>query len=90
MVAMGAPLQEKWIFQNREKLNPKLCLGVGGFLDYTAKTIRRSPLFLRSLHLEWLWRLFIEPRRMFKRYVIDAIKFSFYIIKYKIHSRGKV
>jgi len=79
-VAMGVPLQEKWIARNREKLNPVLCLGVGALFDYLSGRIPRAPLFMRKVHLEWLWRIFIEPRRMFKRYIIDGAKLFWIII----------
>jgi len=86
-VAMGVPLQEKWIARNRDKLNPKLCLGVGALLDYLSGNIRRAPLFMRRMHLEWLWRIFIEPKRMFKRYIIDGSKLFWIVMKYKLCSR---
>ncbi|MDD5432008.1 MAG: WecB/TagA/CpsF family glycosyltransferase [Candidatus Omnitrophica bacterium] len=82
-VAMGVPLQEKWIARNREHLNPRLCLGVGALLDFLSGTIPRAPKFMRLIHLEWLWRIIIEPKRMFKRYIIDGFKLFILVIKYK-------
>jgi N-acetylglucosaminyldiphosphoundecaprenol N-acetyl-beta-D-mannosaminyltransferase len=78
-VSMGVPLQEKWIHRNRERLNPKLCLGVGALMDYLSGTIPRAPLSMRKIHLEWLWRIFIDPRRMFKRYIIHGLGFIAYL-----------
>jgi len=83
-VSMSAPLQEKWIYRNREKLNPKLCLGVGALLDYLAGSLPRAPKFLRWLHLEWLWRILIEPDRMIKRYIIDGTRLFFIVLRYKV------
>ena len=83
-VAMGVPLQEKWITKNRDKLNSKLCLGVGALFDYLSEHIRRAPKIMINLHLEWLWRIFIEPRRMFKRYILDGLGFFIYLIFYRI------
>lgn len=83
-VAMGVPLQEKLIYKNRDKLNPKLCLGVGALFDYLSGGIPRSPILMRKIHLEWLWRIFIEPRRMFKRYIIDGAKLFIIVLKYKL------
>ena len=83
-VAMGVPAQEKWITRNRDSLDPKICLGVGALLDYLSERIPRAPKIFRRLHLEWFWRIFIEPRRMFKRYFIDGLGFLFYFIWLKI------
>jgi N-acetylglucosaminyldiphosphoundecaprenol N-acetyl-beta-D-mannosaminyltransferase len=82
-VAMGVPLQEKWIARNRGKLNPRLCLGVGALLDYLSGTIPRAPLFMRKMHIEWLWRIFIEPKRMFRRYIIDGAKLFWIVLKHR-------
>lgn len=82
-VAMGVPFQEKWVARNREILNPQLCLGVGALFDYLSGRIPRAPQFMRKMHLEWLWRIFIEPRRMFKRYIIDGAKLFWKVIKYR-------
>jgi N-acetylglucosaminyldiphosphoundecaprenol N-acetyl-beta-D-mannosaminyltransferase len=86
-VAMGVPLQEKWIARNRDRLNPKLCLGVGALFDYLSGSTPRAPLPMRRMHLEWLWRIFIEPKRMFKRYIIDGSKLFWIVMKYKIGSK---
>ena len=82
-VAMGVPLQEKWIAKHRGELTPRLCLGVGALFDYLSGKIPRAPLFMRKMHLEWLWRIFIEPKRMFKRYIIDGARLFWIVIKYK-------
>ncbi|MBL8013504.1 MAG: WecB/TagA/CpsF family glycosyltransferase [Candidatus Omnitrophica bacterium] len=79
-VALGVPLQEKWIVNNRDRLRPKICFGVGAFLDYLSGTIPRAPSWMRKLHLEWFWRIFIDPKRMFKRYLIDGFCFVVFAI----------
>ena len=73
-VAMGVPAQEKWIFRNRKLLSPRLCLGVGALFDYLSGDIPRAPKFMRVIGLEWLWRIFIDPKRMIKRYVFDGAR----------------
>lgn len=80
-VGMGAPLQEKWIYKNRSRLNPKLCLGVGALFDYLSGRIPRAPFWMRKMHLEWLWRIFMEPKRMFKRYAVDGSKLFWIVLK---------
>ncbi len=78
-VAFGAPKQEKWIARNRQKLNPKLCLGVGALLDYMSGQKLRAPKIFQMLYLEWLWRIFTDPKRMLRRYIVDGIGFIFYL-----------
>jgi N-acetylglucosaminyldiphosphoundecaprenol N-acetyl-beta-D-mannosaminyltransferase len=63
-VNFGAPKQEKFIFENREKFsNAKILVGVGGTFDFLTGRIRRAPGFLRAIGLEWLWRMIQEPKR---------------------------
>jgi N-acetylglucosaminyldiphosphoundecaprenol N-acetyl-beta-D-mannosaminyltransferase len=85
-VSLGVPFQEKWIYKNRNALNPKVCLGVGALLDYLSERIARAPKLMRAVHLEWLWRIGVEPKRMFKRYIIDGLKFFGIILKQKYNS----
>lgn len=70
MVAMGVPLQDVWLYQHRKSLKAPLVMGVGALFDFAAGRVTRAPAALRRVKLEWLWRLAIEPRRMFKRYVL--------------------
>ena len=74
-IAMGVPIQEKWIQKNRKKLRIKLFLGVGALLDWLSWHKRRAPLFMQRLYLEWLWRIMIDPERLFKRYLVDDAGF---------------
>lgn len=70
LVAMGSPLQEEWLLKHKEKLHCKTALAVGGLFDFYSGNISRSPLWLREIGMEWLWRLLQEPRNKFNRYVI--------------------
>jgi exopolysaccharide biosynthesis WecB/TagA/CpsF family protein len=74
-VALGVPLQERWILQNRHRLNVPVILAVGGLFDYFAGRIPRAPLIIRRLRSEWVWRLAMEPRRLWKRYLGGNIAF---------------
>ncbi|MDP2874308.1 MAG: WecB/TagA/CpsF family glycosyltransferase [bacterium] len=76
-VAYGHPRQEKWIWRNLPKLNVKVAMGVGGAFDFYSgdhPLVKRAPAFLRSLGLEWFWRLILEPRKRFPR-IIKAVVF---------------
>jgi exopolysaccharide biosynthesis WecB/TagA/CpsF family protein len=70
LVAKGVPLQERWIDRHAPLLSAPVLLGVGALFDFYSGTIPRAPLSWRRAHLEWLFRLTMEPRRMFGRYVI--------------------
>ncbi len=63
-VALGAPRQEKWIYQNRKTLNVKVAMGVGGAVDVWAGTTKRAPKIFIDLHMEWFYRLLKEPTRI--------------------------
>ncbi len=65
-VAFGSPTQEKWLYQNRTALRGVLCMGVGGAFDFVGGAVKRAPLFVRQMGLEWLFRLVVQPWR-FKR-----------------------
>lgn len=72
-VALGAPKQETWIYDNLQKLpNIKIAIGVGGAFDFISGKIPRAPKLLREIGLEWMWRLMMEPRKRLKR-VITAV-----------------
>lgn len=79
-VGLGAPKQEIWMFNQKEKVS-SIMLGVGAGFDYHAKKLKRAPELMQKLSLEWLYRLFQEPRRLFKRYFITNSKFIIYMLK---------
>lgn len=63
-VALGAPSQEIWIYENMHKLSQcRLIIGIGGSFDFIAGTQNRAPLLLRKSGLEWMYRLYKEPAR---------------------------
>ena len=67
-VALGAPKQEKWMYQHQFKING-LMLGVGAAFDFSAGTVRRAPKWMQELCLEWLYRILQDPVRLIPRYV---------------------
>ena len=71
LVAFGNPKQELWIDRNRERLNVPVMIGIGGSLDMIAGSLRRAPRMIQKLQLEWMFRMFQEPRRLFPRYARD-------------------
>lgn len=72
-VGFGQMIQEKWLLENKNKLKVKVGLGVGGTIDYLAGTKKRAPKMVQSFHLEWLWRLLIQPTRIGRQ--LKLVKF---------------
>lgn len=68
-VSLGCPKQELWMQAHRGKINAVM-VGVGAAFDYHAGTIKRAPLWMQHHGLEWLHRLYSEPRRLWKRYMV--------------------
>lgn len=77
-VALGCPKQEKWMAQNSPKINAML-LGVGGAFPVFAGVASRAPLFMQNAGLEWLYRLYQEPKRLFKRYLFTNSMYLFLV-----------
>jgi N-acetylglucosaminyldiphosphoundecaprenol N-acetyl-beta-D-mannosaminyltransferase len=68
-VGMPSPFKETWIERFRDRLDVPVMVGVGGSFDVLAGYIRRAPRWTQSAGLEWLWRLIMEPRKLWKRYL---------------------
>jgi len=73
LVAFGNPKQEKWLAMHRGKLKVPLCIGVGASLDFLSGTHTRAPEWMQRAGLEWMHRLYKEPRRLGKRYTRNAL-----------------
>lgn len=84
-VAYGPFKQERWIAANLQNLPVKLAIGLGGTFDYIAGKQPESPQFLRRIGLEWLWRLFTQPRRI-KRIINATFGLCQYCLRYKVFS----
>ena len=84
-MGMGVPMQEKWIRENKSKLGSvKLFVGGGAILDFLSQRIRRAPLLMRKIGLEWLFRLCLEPGRLWRRYLVGNFLFFYYILVLKL------
>ena len=81
-IGMTAPKQEKWTYRHWNELDIHChCGTIGAVFDFYAGTVKRAPLWWQNHSLEWLYRLLIEPRRMWRRYIIGNTKFLYYIFK---------
>ena len=86
-VGLGSPKQEYWIYQNMDKINANIFMGVGGTFDVISGSIKRAPKIIRKSGLEWLYRLYKEPKRIFRQ--IKLINFIFLLIKSKYVEKKK-
>jgi N-acetylglucosaminyldiphosphoundecaprenol N-acetyl-beta-D-mannosaminyltransferase len=75
LVALGAPKQELFIHEARLEVAGAVMLGIGGSLDFVAGNVRRAPPWMSRHGLEWCYRLFQEPRRLWRRYLLRDPKF---------------
>lgn len=83
-IGMTAPKQEKWIYSHWDELNIHCHAGsIGAVFDFFAGTAPRAPFSWQKLGLEWLYRLIINPKRMWKRYIIGNPLFIWNILKEK-------
>ena len=83
MATMGAPKQDLWLYENLTNMpSVRIAVGVGGAVDFLSGAIRRAPKIMRTMGLEWFWRLYLQPRR-FKRIYRSIFVFYFNVIKYK-------
>lgn len=83
LVALGNPLQEEWILRHREALDVGVVSGVGALFDFWSGDKPRAPRFVQNIHMEWLYRLCQEPRRLMRRYTIDTLVFFADCLQYR-------
>lgn len=75
-VGLSTPKQEKWMYAHRDKLNVPILMGVGAAFDLNSGRLRQAPDWMRENGLEWFFRLVMEPRRLWKRYLVYGSKFA--------------
>ena len=75
-VGMPTPFKETWVERHRERLRVPVIVGVGGSFDVLAGFIKRAPRWVQLAGMEWFWRLMMEPRKLWKRYLTLNSEFS--------------
>ncbi len=75
LIGMPTPFKEVWCHENKEALGVPVQIGVGGSFDVITGTISRAPVWMQRIGMEWVWRLMMEPRRLWKRYLIGNTTF---------------
>ncbi len=90
LVAMGSPLQELWINGNIGPEHGRLVMGVGALFDFVSGQIPRAPQWVRDLRFEWVFRLLIEPGRLWHRYIVGNPLFIYRVFRYRLtHNQVK-
>jgi len=81
LVGLGPPKQELWIQRARHALGPAVSLGVGASLDFLAGRFQRAPRWMARIGFEWAYRLAQEPRRLWRRYLVDDPRFAWIVLR---------
>lgn len=89
-VGLGAPKQDIWMYGHKDKLDVSVMHGVGAAFDFLSGRIPQAPRWIMQVGLEWLFRLFVEPRRLWKRYTITNIKFIYYLCSTALQRDNKM
>ncbi|MGF6172722.1 WecB/TagA/CpsF family glycosyltransferase [Ensifer sp. 4252] len=89
LVAMGSPMQEKWVDTYVGPQDARLVITVGALFDFVAQEFPRAPKLLRKLRLEWFYRLALEPKRMWRRYVLGNPLFLLHVFLHKLTGRAR-
>jgi N-acetylglucosaminyldiphosphoundecaprenol N-acetyl-beta-D-mannosaminyltransferase len=79
-VGLGLPKQERWIFEHRFRLNVPVAVGVGAAFGFLSGQVKHAPNWLGNLGLEWLWRLTQEPKKLWKRDLVDGPRFVWHVL----------
>lgn len=88
VLGLGVPKQELWACENAKKMpGVRIIIAGGAILDFISGTVKRAPLWMRKLNLEWLYRLMLEPGRMWKRYLVGGFQFFYYLFSLTFKKR---
>lgn len=88
LVGMGTPRQEQWIMEHRAELPVPVVWAVGALFDFVAGRIRRGPRWMTDHGLEWLCRLAVEPRKLWRRYLLGNPRFLFRVLRARVERRS--
>jgi N-acetylglucosaminyldiphosphoundecaprenol N-acetyl-beta-D-mannosaminyltransferase len=81
-VGLGTPKQERWMAAHRHELDAPVLVGVGAAFDILAGTLRQAPRWMQRSGLEWAYRLAVEPRRLWRRYLVNIPRFALAILRH--------
>lgn len=89
VMGLGMPRQEEWLRRHWDKVNAKVALTGGACFDFVSGTMPRCPRWMADHSLEWLYRLYVEPRRMFGRYVLGNPLFMARVLGGRLSGKGR-
>lgn len=87
IVGFGMPIQERWVAENRSRIEAAVVLTGGAVFDYVSGQLRRAPRWMRTSGLEWLGRLLIDPRRLAGRYLVGNPEFLVRVLWKRVRRR---
>jgi N-acetylglucosaminyldiphosphoundecaprenol N-acetyl-beta-D-mannosaminyltransferase len=88
LVGLGNPRQELWLDRYLDKTGVRIGSGVGAFFDFQAGAIRRAPDWMNRFGMEWVYRLLLEPGRLWHRYVVGNPAFLWRVVRERLAARG--
>jgi N-acetylglucosaminyldiphosphoundecaprenol N-acetyl-beta-D-mannosaminyltransferase len=84
LIGMGSPIQEKWLARHRESLDAPVCWVIGAAFDFVSGKVRRGPKWMTKNGMEWIFRLFIEPGRLWRRYILGNPVFMVHVVMQRL------
>ena len=90
LVAMGVPAQELFLVNTLNSRHGRLFVGVGALFDFYAGNVSRAPALVRRLRMEWVWRLALEPARLWRRYILGNPAFLLGILRDRFAPRHPI
>lgn len=88
-VGLGLPKQERWIEEHRDRLRVPVAIGVGAAFGFLSGNVTRAPKWLGDAGFEWVWRFIAEPRKLWRRDLLDGPRFLFYGLREGLAHRGR-
>jgi len=87
LIGFGNPKQELWFNRNRHKIQVPVTIGIGGTFEFIVGNVKRSPVWMQKIGMEWIYRIIQDPKRLWKRYMIGMAKISILAIPLIINDR---
>jgi len=92
-VGLGLPKQERWIHAHKDRLTVPVAIGVGACFGFFSGRVKRAPQWIGRMGFEWLWRLAMEPKKLWRRDLIDGPQFLYHValelLGFKKHSHNR-
>ncbi len=79
-VGLGLPKQDRWVFEHKDRLNVPIAIGVGAAFGFLSGKVKRVPEWIGNNGLEWIWRFIKEPKKLWRRDLLDGPRFVFHVI----------